>query len=199
MSNLTAEQCPYGQQDCPGGAACVCALPRPLTSNQHGDPRLLTPERLREIAELVAHLFGHIAAIESELKKLRSRDETPEKPDVNDVFRAGVTQAKYRYHYKDALERIANYQPKDAADFCAVPMRDIARAALGSSPEESPEKTAREPDWPKLVREVQADLDAQQDTRESARRRNMNALTCPNCGHVPCADWCNAQSETKDA
>jgi hypothetical protein len=33
VANIPAEQCPYGQQDCPGGAACVCALPRPLTSN----------------------------------------------------------------------------------------------------------------------------------------------------------------------
>jgi hypothetical protein len=24
---VTTEQCPYGQKDCPGGAACVCALP----------------------------------------------------------------------------------------------------------------------------------------------------------------------------
>lgn len=27
MANLPADQCPYGQKDCPGGAQCVCALP----------------------------------------------------------------------------------------------------------------------------------------------------------------------------
>jgi hypothetical protein len=32
MTNKTADQCPYGQKDCPGGAACTCALPPP-TSN----------------------------------------------------------------------------------------------------------------------------------------------------------------------
>src|SRR5437868_6528570 len=32
--------------------------------------------------------------------------EEPLAPDVNDMFRAGVTQAKYRMHFKKALQRI---------------------------------------------------------------------------------------------
>lgn len=28
MTNLPADPCLYGQKDCPGGAQCVCALPR---------------------------------------------------------------------------------------------------------------------------------------------------------------------------
>ena len=30
MANIPTGQCPYGQKDCPGGSACVCALPTEL-------------------------------------------------------------------------------------------------------------------------------------------------------------------------
>jgi hypothetical protein len=115
---------------------------------------------LKDLIELekTAIAVGSVSLEASQLRALwnyiqRTGDETPEKPDVNDVFRAGVTQAKYRYHYKAALEEIAGYQGDDSElDINAANMRRCAREALDSSPEESSEKTGREPAFDPDVR-----------------------------------------------
>jgi hypothetical protein len=66
----------------------------------------------------------------------RGADETTEAPDINDIYRAGVTQAKYRMHYKAALEKIASGQLNSVAKLHRVDCIQIAKEALDSSPEE---------------------------------------------------------------